>query len=87
MTDNREAQRSEINKKMLQAQLIGAPGSILFGLGLYGVFAVNGDAFISFLNEIENSYALLGIGGALMVWQFVTVIKLSIKRAKLGLQD
>ena len=72
-----------ITKEMIKTQLIGAPGSILFALGLYGVFAVNGDAFIDFLNEPTNCYAMIGVGGAIMAWQAYRIFTLAQKRKAL----
>ncbi|WP_462159803.1 hypothetical protein [Pseudoalteromonas sp. GB56] len=83
MTNNMEEKQTAITKKMMKVQLLGAPGSILFGLGLYGVFAVNGDAFIDFLNDPRNCYAMIGVGGAIMLWEAYAIFKLARQRKAL----
>lgn len=63
----------EIQKSIILIQLMSAPANIAIGLGLYGIFVANGNAFISALDYIEFCYGLIIVGGLI---EIVAVIKL-----------
>jgi len=62
--------------------LLGAPGAILLGLGFYGVFAVQGDAFIPLLNDIRVAYAAIAVGAAITAAEFLVFIRLVIRKSE-----
>lgn len=82
MNESSSMTREEIQKKMILVQLLGAPGTIMVGLALYGIFGANGDAFWSPLNNTFVTYNMLGIGGLIVVWETAQILKLAkLKKA------
>lgn len=79
-----EEELKEINKKMLIANVLGAPGTILFGLGLYGKFGAQGSAFIELLNNETVVYGCLAVGGFIMLLEAVYMVSLLRRRARLA---
>ena len=79
MFRNKEEELKHLQKKLLIKNIISTPGAILFGLGLYGKFGANGDAFISILNNQNYAHGFIVIGGIIMIWEIFTMILL-IKR-------
>jgi len=71
-------------KKIVKTQIIGAPGAILIGLGLYGMFGANGDAFHPLLNNEVFVERILIIGAAIEMWQLYVLIPLFRKQSKLA---
>jgi hypothetical protein len=63
----------EIQKKIILIKIITAPANIAIGLGFYGVFIANGDAFISILNNMALCYGLVLVGGLV---EIISLIKL-----------
>lgn len=86
MFNNAEEKLRNINRKIIITNLVGAPGSILVALGLYGKFAVNGDAFISILNEEKVVHGCLVLGGIIMIWELLTFIRLAIQKSEIQKQ-
>lgn len=73
-----EEQLEALKQRLIKVQLIEAPGTIMFGLGLYGKFAVNGNAFHPLLNDPGVVSMLLGAGGTVMAWgayKLVTILR------------
>ncbi|HEB59918.1 MAG TPA: hypothetical protein ENJ01_11895 [Gammaproteobacteria bacterium] len=87
MKENNEVTPQEFRKKMLLINLAGLPGAIFLGLGLYGLFGANGNAFHPLLNDQDIVWGLLGIGGLLELVQFVTAIRLMRRRPRLPSED
>lgn len=83
MSFSKEAELKQIHKEMILLNLIDAPGAILVGLGLYGVFGADGDAFISLLNNKYVAYGAIGVGGVIMIWSATRLFPLLKKRAEL----
>ena len=77
----------EINKKIVLTQVIGTPGAILLGLGIYGMFGANGDAFHPLLNDEIFVKNILIIGAAIEIWQFYVLIPLFKKRSEIIQND
>jgi len=84
MISNNEDELNNIKKKIVKTQIIGAPGAILLGLGLYGLFGANGDAFHPLLNYISIVNSLLIVGVAIELWQLYVLIPLFKKQSKLS---
>lgn len=80
---NNEQRIKEIEKEILKVSIMDAPGSILFGLGLYGKFAANGDAFPPMLNDPSIVNSLLAAGFAIMAWGGYKILTLSREKADL----
>lgn len=73
---------SQFQKEIMRAQIISAPGSFLVAIALYGIFAAEGDSFHPFLNDIQNCYVVLGVGGLLSVWGGYTLVNAVRKQAQ-----
>jgi hypothetical protein len=82
-----EDELKSIKKELIKTQIIGAPGMILVGLGLYGVFGAEGKAFHPFLNDLNNCYAMLAVGGAIALWEGIKVAQLTKRQSKLNKQQ
>ncbi len=82
-----EDELNSIRKELIKTQIIGAPGMILVGLGLYGAFGAKGNAFHPFLNDLNNCYAIFAVGGAIAVWEGIKVAQLTKRQSKLNKQQ
>ncbi len=65
---NPEDRVKEIDKEFIKVQIFEAPGTIMLGLGLYGKFGADGNAFHPFLNDPTNINILLILGAVIMAW-------------------
>ena len=78
-----EEELQYINKKIVMINLLATPGAILLGLGLYGLFGAQGNAFIDILNNQNVVYGCLVVGAVIMLWEFVAVIRLLIRKSEI----
>ncbi|MGD8577358.1 MAG: hypothetical protein PVG13_09740 [Thiohalophilus sp.] len=83
MPPREEQELKEIQRRIVVTQVLGAPGAVLLGLGLYGKFGAKGDAFISILNEPEAVSSAILAGAIVMAWEAITVIRLLRRKAEL----
>jgi membrane protein implicated in regulation of membrane protease activity len=83
LTPDLEQRIKEIDKKIIQVAIMDFPGAILLGLGLYAVFAADGDAFLPILNNQAVVYTILAVGAAIMLWGFLRTVGLIQERARL----
>ena len=60
--DSKRSER-EFQRKLKNMKFITVPASLALGLGMYGVFGANGNAFTPLLNDRNVCYFLL-VGGA-----------------------
>lgn len=81
---NIEEKIKELDKEIRKVGLIESPGSIMVGLGLYGKFAANGDAFHPLLNNMTIIDSMLVVGGLIMIWGTYKIISLSKEKMKLA---
>ena len=84
MHSNNEQQLKAIKSKILQVQIFSAPGAILLGLGLYGIFGANGNAFHPSLNDMRVVYSLIAAGVTIEIWQFLQLLPLLKAQAKIN---
>lgn len=84
MTKKAEEEIAQLKKEIIKTKLIGAPGMIMVGLGLYGVFAAKGDAFHPFLNDPTNCYGILIVGAVITIWENIKVKKLTKRHWELS---
>ena len=87
MYANKEEEIKIVRMKTIKIQLLGVPGALLIGLALYAIFAANGDAFISALNNMTVVYTMLAIGIVIEVWQFVLLVPLWKRLVQLQRND
>lgn len=83
MSNNVEEELKKLKKEFIKYQILGFPGTIFLGLGLYGVFGAKGNAFHPFLNDINNCYVLLGLGGVISIWELFHILRITRKQSKL----
>lgn len=82
MESNNE-ELKKINKEIFKLNIIGFPGAILLGLGLYGLFEKNASDLHSLFGYPKFVYLLLISGALIEVWQFIKILPLLKKRASL----
>ncbi len=75
--------KEDIQKKIIFLIVLDLPASIMIGLGLYGKFAANGDAFHPLLNDASVVNALLTVGVVLMGFCAYKVLSLIKQRNQL----
>ncbi|WP_321346265.1 hypothetical protein [Halopseudomonas oceani] len=73
---NHEDEWRQLKRNRLMTQVIGVPGAILVGLGMYGVSLGEGGGFHPILNDLHNCYAMLVVGGLACVWEAVALFKI-----------
>jgi len=73
-----------LKRDLIKTQLIEFPGFVLVGLGLYGKFGANGNAFLAVLNDQSVVNVMLAIGAVTMVWGAYKTMKISSKINKLS---
>ncbi len=83
MNSSNEEELQRIKKKIIILNLLGTPGLILLGLGLYGLFGANGDAFHPALNNSNVIYSFIGVGAVSQIWEFTRYLSLLKKKAEL----
>ena len=84
MDTSSEEQLPQIKSKIIKINIIGYPGLILLGLGLYGLFVAKGDAFHPILNDIRYVSGFIVYGIASVVWEFTQLIPLYRKKEKIN---
>ncbi len=83
MKDEIEQRLKEIEKETVLVGIKEAPGAFMVGLGLYAIFAADGDAFLPILNDQTFVYAMLAVGAVIMLWGFKKTISLAQERIRL----
>ena len=82
MESNNE-ELKKVNKDIFKLNIIGFPGALFLGLGLYGLFEKNAsDLHYLFGNE-KFVYLLLISGALIEIWQFTKIWPLLKKRVSL----
>lgn len=84
MHKDKDEELRQIQRKLVILNIIDVPGAILAGLGLYGVFGANGNAFLEILNDQNIAYAAILVGGAIMAWTFFQILTLLKRKAEIA---
>jgi hypothetical protein len=79
-----EEEINSINRELKRNKIIGAPGILLIGLAVHGIFAEPGRALHPFLNDIGNCYFMLAVGGAIAVWEVKEILRLTKRQSELN---
>lgn len=87
MSDIQQTQIKAIERKMLMIGIIDLPGSLLFGLGLYGIFARFDDNFLPMLADQRIIYSMLAVGAAIMLWGGFSMFKLAREKQQVLAQN
>lgn len=74
-----QEQQKQLKKQLLITHLLGLPGTLMLGLGVYGVFIADGNGFHPFFDNVENSYYLLAAGVAISIWEAMRIIAIRKK--------
>ncbi|WP_372870337.1 hypothetical protein [Shewanella sp.] len=82
MTPQEQAQLAAIKRNMVLTQVLGFPGTLMIGLGIYGLFG-NGAELHKVLTEPLHCYALIAAGGMITLWEGLKIIKLARQRKQL----
>ena len=77
-----QAALARINRSMLMVAIIDFPGTLLFGLGLYGIFAGFDQGFLPMLAHPMIINAMLVIGGAIMAWGMFRMMGLAREKQR-----
>ncbi len=77
----------QIDRKIITIQVLGAPGTIMVGLALYGIFAANGNAFWEPLNSKIVTYNMLAIGLVIVAWETLQTLKWARRKKELLARD
>jgi hypothetical protein len=72
-----QAALARINRSMLIVAIIDFPGTLLFGLGLYGIFAGFDQGFLPILSNTMIISIMLIVGGVVMAWGIFRMINLA----------
>lgn len=84
---DKEQKLKNIAKYINRIKIIGSTGPILIGLAVYGIWGADGNAFHPLLNDTDVTYSMLGIGVAVVIWEFVKLIPLFKLRVRLASKD
>ncbi len=84
MNPDRNRELIDTKKQIIKIHILAAPGAIFLGLGLYGMFGANGNAFHPLLDDQTIVAALLLSGVAIEIWQFLALFPLLKKHGKLA---
>lgn len=74
----------KIRKKISLVNLLGTPGALLLGLGLYALFGAKGDPLFPILNNTTVVYLMVVVGVVIEIVQFVVLLPLFKKKALLS---
>ena len=81
-SDNEELKK--INKEIIKLNIIGFPGAVFLGFGLFGLFEKNAANLHSLFGHQKFVYLLLIAGTLIEVWQFIKILPLLKKRISLA---
>ena len=84
MAERNNQQLANIKREILKTQVFGIPAALLLGLGLYGLFAANGNAFHPLLDNQTVVYGMLVTGAILEVLQMYRLIPLLREQARIA---
>ncbi|NVK38383.1 MAG: hypothetical protein HWE18_10685 [Gammaproteobacteria bacterium] len=80
---DKDARAQYIAKEMQKIGIMDTPGAILVGLGLYGKFGANGNAFHPLLNDPSIINTMLVVGGSIMAYCAYRAIMVVTKKQTL----
>ncbi|MDH5786497.1 MAG: hypothetical protein OEZ16_12940 [Chromatiales bacterium] len=82
--DNKiDAELKAVKKQIIKYQLMGAPGALFLGIGLYGLFIPDSGEVFSFLKDRVVVYTIFTSGVVIELWQLYVLFPLFKKQVKL----
>ena len=89
MESNNE-ELKKIDKEIIKLNIIGFPGAVFLGFGLFGLFEQNAPDLHTLFGYQKFVYLLLIAGALIEIWQFIKIVPLLKKRvslAKIGKEE
>mgnify|MGYP005839283601 FL=1 len=83
MQQQKQQRIKDIDKQVIKISLIEAPGSILFGVGLYSKFVGTDAAILPFLQDRAVVNSIIVIGAAIMLWGTYKILMLKLEKSRL----
>ena len=81
---NQNKQRiKDIDKQVIKITLLEAPGSLLFGVGLFAKFTGDGGLILPLLQDQAVVNSILVIGAAIMLWGTYKILMLMQEKSRL----
>ncbi|WP_299571345.1 hypothetical protein [uncultured Shewanella sp.] len=77
MQQTKQQKLADIQKKMTMVAVIDFPGTLLVAAGLYGIFSGFGIETMPMLDNSNVHFAMLGIGGVIMLWGLMKMFQLA----------
>ncbi len=87
MSSDEATELAALKKRIVKLQLMGMPGAICLGLGLYGLFGTDHGAFHPLLENRQVIVSLLVVGTIIEVWNLRAVLPLVKRKAELQQQE
>ncbi len=84
--NNKQQRLKAIDKELVIAGIVDAPGTLMFAAGLYATFTPAGEAFLPILNNPTVVTSCLVLGGGMMLWggyKFVTLLREKVQLHKM----
>lgn len=78
---------SALKRKMVVTQILGAPGMLMIGLALHGIFGKEGSLIHPLLASDKVCLVLLVLGLTIAVWEAVVLIRVSKRLKQLSLES
>lgn len=78
-----EEQIKALDKKIIKSSIIDAPGTMLFGLGLFAKFSDSAASLYPALGNPTVVNFMIVIGAVIMIWGGYKVISLSMEKSQL----
>ena len=73
----------DIDKQVIKITLLEAPGSLLFGVGLYAKFADDGGSILPILQDQAVVNSIIVVGAAIVLWGTYKILMLTQEKSRL----
>ncbi len=83
MQSHKQAELAQIQRALLLIVMLDAVGTILVGLGLFVVFAAEGEAPGGLLESRDSAFYAIAVGAAIMLWSLIKIVSLLKRKARL----
>lgn len=83
MSNQIDTELMAVKKQIIKYQLMGAPGALFLGIGLFGLLSEGSGEVLSFLKDKMVVYSIFGSGVVIELWQIYVLFPLFKKQVKL----
>ena len=73
----------DIDKQVIKITLLEAPGSLLFGVGLYAKFTDDGASILPILQDPAVVNSIIVVGAAIVLWGTYKILMLTQEKSRL----